>query len=57
MNVKKSFSRVCLCSWLRTEVILNRVNVLFQTAESLAESQDVEAENQRSLFCVLDALK
>lgn len=56
MNVKVVF-KSCLCSWLRNEVILNRVNVLFQTAESLAESQDVEAENQRSLICVLDALK
>ena len=57
MNLKKVVFKSCLCSWLRTEVILNRVNVLFQTAESLAESQDVEAENQRSLICVLDALK
>ena len=46
-----------LCSLLRIVVVLNSVNVLFQTAESLAESQDVEAENQRSFICVLDALK
>ena len=33
--------------------VLNRLNVLSQTAESLAESQDAEATNQRSFTCML----
>lgn len=33
--------------------VLNRLNILSQTAESLAESQDAEAANQRSFTCML----
>lgn len=46
----------CSCLWLRPVAVYNCVNVLFQTAEGLAESQDVKGENQRSFTRMLDVL-